>query len=80
MPNPAPARYRDPTGAWHTVETRHRPDGGWDVLDVTATNRSLIETLTGVGEGPQAAQALARDYATQRHHPPRGPDRLGFAA
>ena len=62
MPNPnrSPFAYRDGTGARHRVLVRERADGVWQVLDIT-----VIETLTGVGEGRQAAEALARDYAEQ---------------
>ena len=72
MPNPVPARYRDAHGVWHSVEVRPVPDGGWEVIDVTNTSREVIETLTGVGEGRDAAAAIARDLATRRHHPDAG--------
>jgi len=45
---------------------RERKDGAWQVLDVT-----VIETLCGDGEGREAAEALARDYAEQHDHPAR---------
>ena len=68
MPNPnlTSFGYRDGAGARHRVLVRERADGGWQVLDVT-----VIETLTGVGEGRQAAEAIARDYAEQHDHPAR---------
>ena len=47
---------------------RERADGVWQVLDIT-----VIETLTGFGEGRQAAEALARDYAEQHDHPAAAP-------
>jgi hypothetical protein len=34
------------------------------VLDIV-----VIETLTGVGEGREAAEAVAREYVAQHHHP-----------
>ena len=40
-----------------------RTDDAWQVLDI-----AVIETLTGSGEGRDAAEALARDYAQQHHH------------
>ena len=66
MPNPnlTPFGYRDATGARHQVLVRQSAEGAWQVLDIT-----VIETLTGVGEGRDAAEALARDYADQHDHP-----------
>ena len=68
MPNPstAPFGYRDAAGARHRVVVRERKDGAWQVLDVT-----VVETLAGEGEGREAAEALARDYAQQHDHPAR---------
>jgi hypothetical protein len=69
MPNPNPAAapfsYRDATGTHHRVVVHKRTDDAWQVLDI-----AVIETLTGSGEGRDAAEALARDYAQQHHHPP----------
>ena len=68
MPNPtsaAPFTYRDVTGTRHRVVVHKRADDAWQVLDI-----AVIETLTGAGEGRDAAEALARDYAQQQHHPP----------
>jgi hypothetical protein len=64
MPNPIPFGYRDATGVRHQVLVRHSDDGAWQVLDIV-----VIETLTGVGEGREAAEAVARDYVAQHHHP-----------
>ena len=66
MPNPniAPFGYRDGTGARHQVLLRNSPEGAWQVLDIV-----VIETLTGVGEGREAAEAVAREYVAQHHHP-----------
>jgi hypothetical protein len=66
MPNATtvPLAYRDAAGATHRVLTRQSRDGAWQVLDVT-----VIETLTGDGEGREAAEAIARDYAEQHDHP-----------
>ena len=68
MPNPnraaAPFTYRDATGTRHRVVVHRRIDDAWQVLDV-----AVIETLTGDGEGRDAAEALARDYAHQHHNP-----------
>jgi len=65
MPNPSPTPfgYQDATGARHRVLVRQTPDGVWQVLDVT-----VIETLTGIGEGRATAEALARDYVAEHHH------------
>ena len=51
-----------------------RADDAWQVLDI-----AVIQTLTGDGEGRDAAEALARDYAQQQqHHPaPRAGRRAG---
>ena len=68
MPNPTrrpvrlPGRHRRPA----SVLVRQSAEGAWQVLDIT-----VIETLTGVGEGREAAEALARDYAEQHDHPAR---------
>ena len=66
MPNPSivPFGYRDPTGTRHQVLVRRSPEGAWQVLDIV-----VIETLTGVGEGREAAEAVAREYVAQHHHP-----------
>ena len=66
MPNPTPTPfgYRDATGARHQVLVRQSPEGAWQVLDIT-----VVETLTGVGEGRDAAEAIARDYVAEQHHP-----------
>jgi hypothetical protein len=64
-PAPAPFSYRDATGTRHRVVVQKRADDAWRVLDI-----AVIETLTGDGEGRDAAEALARDYALQHHHPP----------
>ena len=67
MPNPtsaAPFTYRDATGTRHRVVVHKRTDDAWQVLDI-----AVIETLTGDGEGRDAAEALARDYAQHHHHP-----------
>ena len=66
MPNPtsaAPFTYRDVIGTRHRVVVHKRADDAWQVLDI-----AVIETLTGDGEGRDAAEALARDYAQQHHH------------
>jgi hypothetical protein len=63
-PTPAPFGYRDATGARHQVLVRRDSDGAWQVLDIL-----VIETLTGVGEGRDAAEAVARDYVAQHHRP-----------
>ena len=70
MPNPTPAapfNYRDVTGIRHRVVVHKRADDAWQVLDI-----AVIETLTGDGEGRDAAEALAREYAQHHHHPAAG--------
>ncbi|MGA2014474.1 MAG: hypothetical protein ABSH51_28650 [Solirubrobacteraceae bacterium] len=62
-PTLAPLGYRDDRGVVHLVQVRKTPDGAWQVLDVR-----VIDTLI---EGRDAAEAVARDYATEHHHPPR---------
>ena len=49
---------------------RQSPEGAWQVLDIV-----VIETLTGVGEGREAAEAVAREYVAQHHHPTASPAR-----
>ncbi len=63
-PNPNPVHYRDGAGVHHQVLARETPEGTWQVLDIT-----VVETLAGVGDGREAAEAVARDYAAQHHHP-----------
>ena len=63
-PNPAPFGYRDPRGVLHQVLVRETPAGAWQVLDVR-----VIETL--IGDGREAAEAIARDYVAEHHHPAR---------
>ena len=46
---------------------RQSPKGAWQVLDVI-----VVETLTGIGEGRDAAEAIARDYVAEHHHPTAG--------
>jgi len=72
MPNArtVPFAYRDAAGARHRLMVRQSRDGGWQVLDVT-----VIETLTGDGEGREAAEAIARDYAEQHDQPAARPGR-----
>ena len=60
-PTLAPLGYRDDRGVVHLVQVRKTPDGAWQVLDVR-----VIDTLI---EGRDAAEAVARDYATEHHHP-----------
>jgi hypothetical protein len=66
MPNPSivPFGYRDGAGARHQVLVRRTPEGAWQALDIV-----VIEMLSGVGEGRSAAEAVARDYVAQHHHP-----------
>jgi hypothetical protein len=68
MPNPNRTSfgYQDATGAQHQVLVRQSAEGAWQVLDIT-----VIETLSGVGEGREAAEAIARDFAEQHDHPVR---------
>jgi hypothetical protein len=69
-PIPAPFGYRDAAGTRHQLLVRRSPEGAWEVLDVV-----VIETLTGVGEGRDAAEAVARDYVAQHHQPAGCTDR-----
>ena len=66
MPNPnpipAPFGYRDHRGIVHQVLVRETPAGAWQVLDVR-----VIETL--IGDGREAAEAIARDYVAEHHQP-----------
>jgi len=58
-----PLGYRDAAGARHRVLVRQSPAGAWQVLDI-----AVVETLRGDGEGRDAAEAIARDYAEQHAH------------
>ena len=73
-PAPAPFSYRDATGNHHRVVVHKRGDDAWQVLDI-----AVIETLTGDGEGRDAAEALARDYTQQQQHPPTRTGRPAIA-
>ena len=85
MPNAVPARYRDARGVWHTVEVRRSTEGQWEILDIAGHERRVVDVLLGYEEARAEAEAVARDYAAQHHHPEpagrrRGPDHYGFAA
>ena len=69
MRNPSTARfgYHDAAGTRHRVLVRQSPAGAWQVLDIM-----VVETLRGDGEGREAAEAIARDYAEQ-HDQPQAP-------
>ena len=78
MANPARFHYRDHTGMRHQLLVRQAPDGAWQVIDLVIR---VIDMLAGVGEGREAAEAIARDYAAQHHHPtPRAPHRAQHSA
>jgi len=66
MANPTRFHYRDHSGLRHQLLVRQAPDGAWEVVDLAVR---VIDTLTGVGEGREAAEAIARDHAAQHHHP-----------
>ena len=66
MANPTSFHYRDSNRIRHRLLVRQTRDGAWEIIDVTAR---LIDTLTGVDEGRETAEAIARDYAAQHHHP-----------
>ena len=59
-----PFAYRDAAGARHRVLVRQSPAGAWQILDII-----VVETLLGDGEGREAAEAIARDYAKQHDRP-----------
>jgi len=63
MPNPTIAHYRDPQGVHHDIVARKAGDGAWQVLDISVRETKVIETLPG--EGPDEAEAIARDYAAE---------------
>jgi hypothetical protein len=53
--------YWDADGAQHEVAVRETAGGDWQVLDTSAAETRVIETLDGRLDGPQA-EAVARDY------------------
>jgi hypothetical protein len=57
-----PLRYHDADGRRHKVFVRRTADGDWQVLDTCREHTSVVETLDGREDGPQQAQAVARDY------------------
>lgn len=59
------ARYRDLGGRFHDVLCRTDTTGCWQVLDHGPEGRVLVERLPGFDDGPEQAEALAQDYATQ---------------
>ena len=63
MPNPIHARYQDARGVHHDVVVR-KHDDAWQVLDVSASATTVIETLTQ--EGRPEAEAIACEYAREQ--------------
>ena len=72
MSDPTAVRYRDTAGIWHEIAVRPTPDGTFEVIDTAGDDRRVIDTLSGYGDGPEQAYALARAYANQHHDPDTG--------
>jgi hypothetical protein len=83
-------RYRA-RGVEHDVYVVRLTSLRWQILDVTATDVVIVETLEGYDDRFQQARALARDYASEKraHHagrrehdplPPPGENRRGRGA
>ena len=75
------ASYADPDGIRHEVTVRRTATGDWQVLDTSPVETRLVETLDGRADGPEQADAVARDYAENVHRlgwiPGRGaPERI----
>jgi hypothetical protein len=65
--------YRDATGVRHEIVVRKTPTGEWEVLDTSARETLVIESLEGSVDGEPQAEAVARDYVTTgRFTPPTG--------
>ena len=61
------AGYADPDGIRHEVKVRRTATGDWQVLDTSPVETRLVETLDGRADGPEQADAVARDYAENVH-------------
>jgi hypothetical protein len=83
-------RYRA-RGVEHDVYVVRLTSMRWQILDVTATDVVIVDTLEGYDDRFQQARALARDYASEKraHHegrrehdplPPPGETRGGGGA
>jgi hypothetical protein len=59
--------YADPDGIRHEVTVRRTAAGDWQVLDTSPVETRLVETLDGRADGPEQADAVARDYAENVH-------------
>jgi hypothetical protein len=66
MPNPDRAHYQDARGVHHDVIVRKTPGGGWQVVDISVANTTVIETLTAADDGRPEAEAIAREYAREK--------------
>jgi hypothetical protein len=61
------ASYADPDGVRHEVTVRPTATGDWQVLDTSPAETRIVETLDGDQDGPEQAEAVARDYAENVH-------------
>ena len=59
--------YADPNGIGHEVTVRRTATGDWQVLDTSPAETRIVETLDGRADGPEQAEAVARDYAETVH-------------
>ena len=66
MTQPVTARYRARDGTDHLVPIDRTPEGRWRVLDSTAEQAIVVETLTGHDDRKAQAHALAIDYAAEQ--------------
>src|SRR5205823_7508227 len=57
-----PLGYRDGDERRHEVLVRRTAEGDWQVLDTCGEHTTVVETLDGSEDGPEQAQAVARDY------------------
>jgi hypothetical protein len=61
------ASYADPDGIRHEVAVRRTATDDWQVLDTSPVETRIVETLDGDQDGPEQAEAVARDYAENVH-------------
>lgn len=57
-----PLGYRAADGRRRQVLVRRTAEGDWRVLDTCGEDTAVVETLDGREDGPEQAEALARDY------------------
>ena len=59
-----PLTYRDAAGVGHELVMGKTPTGDWEVLDASASEECVVDSLDGRVDGEAQAAAVASDYVT----------------